>query len=176
MKDKTKGLEAEVSALKARTKGLEAEISALKESLARQREEQNTLQATLTIDKQRLEELEEATATCQYAVMLVDGDGYKFPDALIRQGFKGGQLAAQRLEFQARLYLKGFRGGNQLKIIVRIFMSLQKLSKVYLGFRIISDINVMRHFMIGFVHSQSLFDIIEVGEGKERADHKLRRT
>lgn len=106
----------------------------------------------------------------------MDGDGYNFPDNLIRQGLKGGQQAAQHLESQTQNYLKGVRDGTQLKIIVRIFMSLDNLSRVYRGIGVISDTNTMRQFMVGFVQTHGLFDVIDVGEGQERADHKLKGT
>ena len=159
--------------------GLEAEVLVLKDRISvqgRQLEERDTLQTEANIAKQRLQNLEEATACCKYAVILVDGDGYNFPDHLIRQGLKGGQQAAQHLESRTQNYLKGVHDGTQLKIIVRIFMSLDNLSKVYRGIGVINDNNTMRQFMVGFVQTHGLFDVIDVGEGQERADHKLKGT
>ena len=106
----------------------------------------------------------------------MDGDGYNFADSLIRQGFEGGQQAALRLESQTQSYLKGFHGLDQLEIIVRIFISLDGLSNVYKSLGIISDVNAMRQFMVGFVQARGLFDVIDVGKGKERADHKMKGT
>ena len=158
---------------------LEAEISTLKEKISvqdRQLEEQNTWRDQATVAKQRLQDFEELAATCKYAAVLVDGDGYKFPDSLILQGFEGGQQAALRLESQTQGYLKDVHGINQVKIIVRIFISFDGLASVYQGLGIIRDINQFRQFMIGFVQYQGLFDVIDVGKGKERADHKMRGT
>ena len=182
MKDRISVLDGQLDELRTdnEKKGeLEAEVLALKDKISvqdGQLEKRNTSQAEVTNMKQRLQEFEELSASCKYAVILVDGDGYNFPDDLMRQGLKGGQQAARHLESQARLYLKGFRGGSQLKIVVRMFLSVGEKSRLYRDIGIISDTNVLRQFMVGFVQTQGLFDVIDVGEGQERADYKVKGT
>ena len=158
---------------------LEAENLILNEKICvqdRELDEQNKWRDQATVDKQRLQELEESAAACKYAVVLVDGDGYNFPDDLIREGLKGGRKAAQHLESETQSYLKRAYGINQLKIIVRIFINLDGLSNMYQGLGIIKDTYDFRHFMIGFVQTQGLFDLIDVGQGKQRADYKMKGT
>ena len=155
---------------------LEAENLILNERISVQDRELNVLVNEATVGKQRLQEFEESAAACKYAVVLVDGDGYNFSDNLIREGFKGGQQAAQHLESETQRYLNRVYGINQLKIIVRIFISLDGLSSMYRGLRIIKDTNDFRQFMIGFGQTQGLFDLIDVGKGKQRADDKMKGT
>ena len=139
---------------------LEHEIEDLKKSLQ-----------TKTKD---LEEAEENAASSPFAVVLIDGDGYIFPDELLCQGGSGGEEAAQRLLNEVRNYLSRFKGAKEWRIVVRIFANLEGLGRKFQSLNIVNNTHVIREFAAGFVQSQALFDIIDVGYGKERADHKIR--
>ena len=121
-----------------------------------------------------LEEAEENAACNPFAVVLIDGDGYIFPDELLCQGGSGGQEAAQRLLNEARNYLSRFKGAKEWRIVVRIFTNLEGLGRKCQLLNIVNNTHVIREFAAGFAQSQALFDIIDVGYGKERADHKIR--
>lgn len=104
----------------------------------------------------------------------MDGNGYNFPDNLIREGFNGGLEAAQNLRSHAQAYLKQVLDVNQLNMLVRVFINLDGLSGIYQGLGIVSDGNTIRDFMVGFVQAQSLFDVIDVGKGEKAVSHKMK--
>lgn len=60
------------------------------------------------------------------------------------------------------------------RIIVRVYANLEGLSKKYTYIDFIEEKKVLRHFVAGFTQSQPLFDFIDAGQGKERADHKIK--
>lgn len=158
---------------------LEQELSIQKDKVTaqgRELEQHKEFQEQANTVAKRLHELEEAVAVTTYAVVLVDGDGYPFPDHLIRKGLEGGQEAAQHLESRTIDYLKGHYNGSQWRIIVRIFIGLDGLYGVYQRMELVNHLNVLRQFMIGFGKARGLFDVVDVGRGKERADHKLKGT
>lgn len=124
--------------------------------------------------KERLRVAEENAAANPFAVMLVDGDGYIFPDDLLCKGTSGGEEAAQRLLNEVSKYLERYKGAKDWKLIVRVFVNLEGLARKCQSFDIIGQPNALRDFAAGFAQSQPFFDFVDVGYGKERADHKLR--
>jgi len=149
------------------TEGLENQVEDLTESLKRKIENYEE-------KKERLRVAEESAAANPFAVVLVDGDGYVFPDDLLCQGTSGGEEAAQRLLTEATKYLERYKGAKDWKLIVRIFVNLEGLARKCQQFDIITQSNTLRDFATGFAQSQPLFDFVDVGYGKERADHKIR--
>lgn len=149
------------------TEGLENQVEDLTESLKgkiKNYEEK----------KERLRVAEENAAANPFAIVLVDGDGYVFPDDLLYQGTSGGEEAAQKLLTEVTKYLERYKGGKDWKLIVRIFVNLEGLARKCQQFDIVRQSNTLREFAAGFAQSQPLFDFVDVGYGKERADHKLR--
>lgn len=149
------------------TEGLENQVESLTDSLkekAKDYEEKN----------QGLQVAEEVAAANPFAVVLVDGDGYVFPDDLLCQGTSGGEEAAQRLLNKASKYLERYKGAKDWKLVVRILVNLEGLARKCQQFDIVRQANTLREFATGFAQSQPLFDFVDVGYGKERADHKIK--
>ena len=124
--------------------------------------------------EQSLRKLQESVNTNLFTVVLLDGDGYLFPDDLIRQGTQGGERAAQQLHDAVKGYLEPFEGASRWTVMVRILLNVNGLATTYQRHEVISHVGVLREFAIGFARKEALFDIVDVGWGKERADHKLR--
>lgn len=149
------------------TEYLEQQVENLTESLkakAKDCEEQ----------KQSLQVAEGFAASNPFAVVLVDGDGYIFPDDLLCQGASGGQEAAQRLLNEVSKYLDRYKGAKEWKIVVRILVNLDGLARKCQSVEILKHPNTLREFAAGFAQSQALFEFVDVGYGKERADHKIK--
>ena len=163
------------------TESLDLEIENLKKSLQLkandfedQKQSRQVWQDKASPATRNLLEAEEVAATNPFAMVLVDGDGYVFPDDLLRQGVRGGEEAAQRLLDEVQNYLQNHKGAKQWRIIVRVFVNLDGLAKKCQSLDIVNHTNVVREFYIGFAQNQPPFDVVDVGYGKERADHKIR--
>jgi hypothetical protein len=60
--------------------------------------------------------------------------------------------------------------------MVHIYVSLDKLAQKLASVGMLSHPQQLRTFAQGFSVNQPLFSIIDVGHGKERADHKIKGT
>lgn len=60
--------------------------------------------------------------------------------------------------------------------MVQIYLSLDKLAQKLASVNLIQKPLDLRTFAQGFSLNQSLFTIVDVGQGKERADHKIKGT
>ncbi|KAI4252620.1 MAG: hypothetical protein L6R42_007891, partial [Xanthoria sp. 1 TBL-2021] len=107
-----------------------------------------------------------------FLLCLIDGDGYL--DNLISQGATGGGEAANRLLNNIKCHIQKHDGAMHWKIIVRVYANIEGLLKkfAYIGFT--EEEKALRQFVAGFTQSQPLFDFVDAGQGKERADHKIK--
>ncbi|KAL8869125.1 MAG: hypothetical protein Q9198_007970, partial [Flavoplaca austrocitrina] len=97
-----------------------------------------------------------------------------FEDSLINQGAAGGGEAANRLLNNIKRSIQQHEGAIHWKIIVRVYANIEGLLKkfAYIGF--IEEEKALCQFVAGFTQSQPLFDFVDAGQGKERADHKIK--
>ena len=112
-----------------------------------------------------------------YALVLIDGDGYIFNEDLIRQGLKGGEIAAERLESRLHQYFSdsNFRRQRGWRVVVFIFASIDGLSHKMKKFGRIQEASCLRFFAIGINQSQALVNVVDVGaKCKEGTDYKIR--
>ena len=58
--------------------------------------------------------------------------------------------------------------------MVKAWANLNGLGSMLVRRGVIRDINQLREFVVGFNNRQATFDFVDVGSGKERADHKIR--
>lgn len=98
----------------------------------------------------------------------------QFDESLIRQGAIGGGEAASRLLDNIRLYVQQFDGAMHWKIIIRVYANIEGLLKKYAYIGFTEEERNLRQFVAGFTQSQPLFDFVDAGQGKERADHKIK--
>ncbi|KXJ86322.1 hypothetical protein Micbo1qcDRAFT_36252 [Microdochium bolleyi] len=111
-----------------------------------------------------------------FVVVLVDGDGAKFKDDLIRDMVDGGERAAQNLKRAVRKHLadSGSRH-DDVPVLVRVYANLNDLSKSLRMSQIVPSDDYMRVFAEKFTNSSAEIDFVNVGKGKENADSKIRR-
>ncbi|KAL8777953.1 MAG: hypothetical protein Q9194_002259 [Teloschistes cf. exilis] len=105
---------------------------------------------------------------------LKDTQDSAFDDNLIRRGAVGGSEAAHRLLDNIKHYVQHYDGSTTWKILVRVYTNLEGLlaKYSYIGFH--EEASSLRPFVAGFTQSQPLFDYVDAGYGKERADHKVK--
>lgn len=110
-----------------------------------------------------------------FILVLIDGDGMIFEDHLIKQGEIGGKEAAAALWAGTRDYIHQTVPGlsPDFKIVARIYANLKGLGETCHRAGILENPATIEHFARGFTGSKQLFDFIDVGVGKDRADDKI---
>ncbi|KAL8749024.1 MAG: hypothetical protein Q9184_006968 [Pyrenodesmia sp. 2 TL-2023] len=100
-----------------------------------------------------------------------------FRDTFLNKNEEGGRKAADELLIQVQQYLKELvLDVHGTDVVVRAYANLRGLGKACVKhgtMRATADICL---FANGFTRRQPLFDFVDVGLGKERADHKVRET
>jgi hypothetical protein len=119
-------------------------------------------------DAQEAKDIITKLASNRYAVLLVDGDGYKFNDRYF-QGPEGGAAAARELVTSVQNHL-----GANINVLVNVYANRQGLAKALYEAEIIHTRDYLDSFFCACNQSQPLFHFIDCGYGKERADAKLR--
>lgn len=110
-----------------------------------------------------------------FALVLIDGDGTIFQDHLLERGADGGSEAAHLLLSELRAKLKDrYPSAAPWSVVVNIYANLDDLARKLYSIKIINKQSDLQDFARGFTISQPLFNFIDIGRGKERADHKLR--
>jgi hypothetical protein len=116
--------------------------------------------------------------TCQerdsFVLVLIDGDGLIFEDSLLQAGEQGGKEAAGLLWSAVRDHVH--RNIQNIpadyKIVARIYAHLKGLGATCYNAGIVDNVATIENFSRGF-GSKQLFDFVDVGSGKDRADEKI---
>ena len=109
-----------------------------------------------------------------FVLVLIDGDGMIFDDNLLRKGEQGGHEAAGYLWNAVREYITTkVPEISSPKITTRVYANVRGLSEALYKSGIIERPSIFEEFARGFTGSKQLFDFIDVGMGKDRADDKL---
>jgi hypothetical protein len=109
-----------------------------------------------------------------FVVVLLDGDGMIFDEELLQLGEKGGKEAASQLWGATNEYVqRALPHLSSPKILVRIYANVKGLGDVLQKSSIIDRATLFEDFARGFNGSKLLFDFIDVGTGKDKADDKI---
>ena len=103
----------------------------------------------------------------------------KFQDYLFIQGKDGGAEAASQLQQEIKKQLIDLypeASTSDWHIVVNVVLNLQGLGTKLQACGIIDNPNAFQAFGRAFGLAQPLFNFIDAGSGKERADHKIRET
>lgn len=111
-----------------------------------------------------------------FALVLLDGDGCIFHDKLLRAVAEGGAEAAHTLHQDIKHLLQDKEVNPSCTVKVDIYLSLDDLSRKLAAVGILDTAGSMYSFVHAFNLAQPLFSIVDVGRGKERADHKIKGT
>lgn len=101
---------------------------------------------------------------------------YQFQDALLRGASSdGGSEAASKLKDAIHEHIASiYQDSGNWPIMVHIYLSLDKLAQKLASVGLLHHPAELRSFAQSFSINQSLFNIVDVGHGKERADHKIK--
>ena len=93
----------------------------------------------------------------------------------ISQGENGGKEAAETLHESVRDYVYSNLSDVALdyKIVTKIYANLRGLAETACKAGVVSRPSAVEDFARGFTGSKQLFDFINVGSGKDRADDKI---
>lgn len=110
-----------------------------------------------------------------FVVVIIDGDGAKFRDEYFRAGDDGGGQAAQQLRTQVKLHLHQVYPDTSIdnwNLMVFFYANMDGLAKTLASRRILGSRTDLQKFASGFGRANSLFSFVDVGYGKDKADHK----
>lgn len=97
-----------------------------------------------------------------------------FQDSFLQQGEQGGKDAANQLWAAIRENVtRHLPNVSSPKIITRIYANLKGLADVCYKAGIVEKPSLIEDFARGFNGSRLLFDFVDVGSGKDRADDKI---
>ncbi|UPX18547.1 uncharacterized protein EKO05_0008842 [Ascochyta rabiei] len=111
-----------------------------------------------------------------FVLALIDGDGAIFQDTLLHAAAgDGGSEAASRLHLAIHNHISSlYTNSGNWPVMVQIYLSLDKLAFKLQQVGLLRHPQELRTFAQRFSVNQPLFSIIDVGQGKERADHKIK--
>ncbi|TDZ37070.1 hypothetical protein C8035_v008222 [Colletotrichum spinosum] len=124
--------------------------------------------------------LSKANESNPFVFAIIDGDGAVFQDALLKRGADGGAEAGYLLWNEIKTYITEAypeAASEDWSIVVQVVLNLDGLAKKLHSLGIIANTALERtlaDFGRGFGRAQPLFSFIDVGAGKESADHKIR--
>ncbi|KAL9113096.1 MAG: hypothetical protein Q9227_002708 [Pyrenula ochraceoflavens] len=97
-----------------------------------------------------------------------------FEDKFLQNGEQGGKDAAHQLDAAIRGHIMGaFPHIKGAKIMTRVYANVKGLAEACFRSGITDNPAVVQEFVRGFNESKALFDFIDVGVGKDRADGKI---
>lgn len=89
----------------------------------------------------------------------------------------GGSEAASKLQYAIREHIASIYSNSAgWSIVVQIYVSLDKLAQKLAQVGLLKNPHDLRAFGQEFGINQALFSIIDVGQGKERSDFKIKGT
>ncbi|ERF75791.1 hypothetical protein EPUS_01621 [Endocarpon pusillum Z07020] len=129
--------------------------------------------------KRRAEAAEGAISQNPFISVLIDGDGYLFRDSYLKDVESGGGDAAHRLLSEIKATIKAAQLQSlspDSQVVVNVYANKQGLTGALLEAGVISRPNDLEEFFCKFTQSQTHFQFIDCGPGKERVDAKLREA
>ncbi|KAJ7487636.1 hypothetical protein B0H11DRAFT_2014190 [Mycena galericulata] len=153
--------------LKQRVTELERELSVWKLALAKADEDTANLKGTTAHLESVLSSLKNDNPLL---LCLIDGDGHIFQKDLIAQGHPGGRQAAM-------LLTKGLTDYTQTSSRAQVWLTVYCNKTGLVETLINQDVctkDQFEEFCLGFNQAAPLFSILDVGQGKEAADAKIK--
>lgn len=112
-----------------------------------------------------------------FILVLIDGDGYLFQDCYLKDPESGGGDAAHRLLSEVKDRVKAAQVQSlsfDYQVVVNVYANKRGLTGALLDAGIITRPNDLEEFFCKFTQSQTHFQFVDCGPGKERVDAKLR--
>ncbi|KAK1964352.1 C-x8-C-x5-C-x3-H type zinc finger protein [Colletotrichum sublineola] len=129
---------------------------------------------------QEVSSLKKANDSNPFVFVIIDGDGAVFQESLLKRGADGGAEAGYLLWTEIKNYVTDAypeAASEDWNIIVQVVLNVDGLAKKLHSSGVVPNTTTERtlsEFGRGFGRAQPLFSFIDVGSGKESADHKIR--
>ena len=110
--------------------------------------------------------------------MIIDGDGALFTDDLLAKGETGGTDAAHQLQKHITKYTEDVCSDMNVehaRTFVYLAINMAGMASSLEKTGVLKSKNDLAPFMRAFCLAQPLYSVVDVGHGKERADHKCRQ-
>ncbi|KAF1357435.1 hypothetical protein EJ07DRAFT_128527 [Lizonia empirigonia] len=132
-------------------------------------------QAQKPLYEQKFQQYQRALSDNPFVMVLIDGDGVIFREEFVCNGEAGGRRAASQLDTAVQNWIENEATDVPLnaRIICRIYANVRGLGEVLVRTGAINHIGVFQEFVQGFTRAKTMFDFIDVGSGKDRADEKI---
>ncbi|OBT40544.1 hypothetical protein VE00_08996 [Pseudogymnoascus sp. WSF 3629] len=128
--------------------------------------------------QQHLETIRESSVNrSAFVLVLIDADpdGYVFDDKYLLRGTNGGREAALVLKSELQRELRQTSPNvAELPFILKLYANVDKLREAMFRHGIEEASNLLRDFCRGFCQTGGLSEFIDVGDGKDRADHQIK--
>lgn len=157
-----------------RVQELELELQAANQDLDAEKSSRRHWQSQCNARNQDVITLTNSIANNCFIQVLIDGDGAYLHDVFVKDGAAGGAMAASLLHTTIKKHIETLYPGSDLPIMVNMYASLGGIAGKLVGLGVLQRPSAIHDFARGFNTSQDLFNIIDVGAGKEKADHKVR--
>ena len=94
---------------------------------------------------------------------------------MIRAGEAGGRQAAAKLHAAIVAYIQCELTSVpwDARVVCRVYANVRGLAEVLVRTGVVEEISPVEEFVRGFTRGRTLFDFVDVGPGKDRADEKL---
>ncbi|KFY99451.1 hypothetical protein V500_01372 [Pseudogymnoascus sp. VKM F-4518 (FW-2643)] len=125
----------------------------------------------------KLKELQRSINRSAFVLVLVDADtdGYVFDDKYLLRGTDGGREAAVALKLELQRELRQTSPDvAELPFILKLYANVDKLGGAMFRNGMHEASNLLRDFCRGFCQTGGLSEFIDVGDGKDRADHQIK--
>ncbi len=97
----------------------------------------------------------------------------QFKENLLQKGAIGGAEAAYQLHDEIRTHIQSYDGAKQWKVLVRVYVDLDSLCRTLRDTGFKCNRGLLHQFFRGFTQHQPLFDIVDVGHGREQVEVKM---
>ncbi|KAF2633045.1 hypothetical protein BU25DRAFT_487392 [Macroventuria anomochaeta] len=163
-----------IGELLTRYEYLSQQYQALASQSRRDVEGEAAWQAEKPMYERMVQQYQRALSENPFVMVLIDGDGMVFCDENIRMGEAGGRRAASQLDTAVRDWIEIEAKDVPLtsRVICRIYANVRGLGDVLVRTGTIKEIEDFEDFVRGFTRAKTMFDFIDVGAGKDRADEK----
>jgi hypothetical protein len=108
-------------------------------------------------------------------LVLIDGDGMIFHEHFLNRGEEGGRNAAQVLRSSTELYAREQMPDlpPAFKVVTRMYANVKGLADTCCRAGLVDSPALLEDFVRGFTRGDTLFDFVDVGPGRDRADEKV---
>ncbi|KAF2838041.1 hypothetical protein M501DRAFT_1032020 [Patellaria atrata CBS 101060] len=110
-----------------------------------------------------------------FVLLLIDGDDMIFADQFLQEGEAGGKKAAEFIHQSIVEYMHCNLTDipSDTKVVARVYANVKGLADVCYKTGVVNKPSLVEEFVRGFTRGNILFDFVDVGPGKGRADEKL---